>query len=269
MRGVICGRDYYNKNGVLIISEGIEISAQRLKQIEREYETKTRNLPSHCEKSIGGQVRQLRKSREQGNIQTLDTASDLLIRILLEAKQSPWREHISTLNGYIDWLYTHSVDVALISLMMAIELGYPDLILMKIGLGAVLHDIGKLLIPKRILLKATERSEEEEAILRRHCELGWRYVSDCSLSSVCRDIILQHHERLNGSGYPEQLHAEQISKYAKIVMLADSFAGLTTGVSGKEPEEALAVLFGQKEAYSEECLEVLEDILRKYRQTGG
>ncbi|MEY8355370.1 HD domain-containing phosphohydrolase [Lachnospiraceae bacterium 54-53] len=263
MRGVICGRDYYDKNGILIIARGVEISPQKLRQLEREYETKNRILSLRNEKSAGNQFRKLKRSDVHGNVQTLNTAGDLLVRVMFEARRNPWREHISALNGYIDWLYTHSVDVALISLMIAVELGHPDSILMKIGLGAVLHDIGKLLIPKGILLKNGELSREEETILRQHCELGWRYVSDCSLSSVCRDIILQHHERLDGSGYPQQLHRERISRYAKIVMVADSFAGLTTGVGCKDPEAAFSALWEQREAYSKECLEALEAILRR------
>ena len=65
------------------------------------------------------------------------------------------------MSNYVDWLYTHSVDVAIISLMMAAELGYSDEELFNIGLGTLLHDIGKLLIPKSIIQKPESLTDME------------------------------------------------------------------------------------------------------------
>lgn len=262
MKGVICTKDYYNDNGILLIAKGTEISAEKLRQLERQFVIKKTEYPgSEPEIRTAIQDQKLKQSYGKVNVKTLNMACDQLIKVIFESKQKPWRMHIITLSCYIGWLYTHSIDVALISLMMAIESGYPDSLLMEIGLGAVLHDIGKLLIPKRILQKTIKRSADEEAILRQHCELGWCSVSGCSLSQASRDIILQHHERLNGSGYPNQLHAEQISEYAKIVMIADQFSGITAGENYREPEKALDMLRGQSAAYSKEHLDILNSIL--------
>lgn len=203
------------------------------------------------------------KGYETENKQTFNRASSLLIRILLESKRNPWNVYINTLIGSVDGLYPHSVEMALISMMMADEWGYSESVICKMGLGALLHDIGLLFIPRKIVLKDKDRNGEEESIFRRHCLMGWNHVSGCSLSIVTRDIILQHHERLNGSGYPRHLKGNDISGCVKIAMIADSFHDVTTGNAAMTPEMALAELRSQKGAYSKEHLEVLEHMIRR------
>lgn len=264
IREVICPKDYYNKNGILLIAKGAAISLEKLRYLEKKYQSERAKAPGPEQEKFFEHAQKLKERYGQVNTQILDQANRLLITTIFESKQKPWWMHINTLGNYLDWLYTHSIDVALISLMMAIELGYPENILLDISLGAVLHDVGKLLIPKQILQKNTALNAQEKVIVRQHCELGWDSVAECSLSEVIKYIILQHHERLDGSGYPKQLHAEQISEYAKLVMIADSFDGITAGrpyKKSKEANEALSILKSQNEAYSKEYLKALEAIL--------
>lgn len=172
--------------------------------------------------------------------------------------------YLTALGNHIDWLYTHSIDVALLSLMMAMESGVSQKLLWDLGLGGILHDIGKLLIPKRIIHKKTSLSDTEKDILRQHCELGVECTAECSLAMLSHDIILQHHERLDGSGYPNQLQEDQINEYVKIVMIADAFDTITAGRPYRKTvgvEEALAYLEGQKGAFSRKYLEILKKIL--------
>lgn len=264
MKEVICPKDFYDEDGVLLIAKGITISLDKFRRLDRKYRSEKIPTPNPEREKYIEQVRKLKEHYQQLNVQALDQASNLLITTIFESKQKPWWMHINALGNYTDWLYTHSIDVALISLMMAVELGYPPKILSEISLGAVLHDIGKLLIPKQILQKTTALTAEERAVIQQHCELGWDSVAECSLSEVGKEIILQHHERLDGSGYPNQLKAEQISEYAKIVMIADSFDAITAErpyKKSKGVKEAFSILKNQKEEYSQEYLDVLEDVL--------
>lgn len=193
----------------------------------------------------------------------LERANRIMGQILHESKRKPWNEYIDTLNLKNDRLYPHSVDVALISLMMGAEWGYSDVILMDIGLGALLHDIGKRLIPERVLQISTERSLEEETIFRRHCILGVRYVSGSSLPENSRNIILQHHERMDGSGYPKRLTERKINECAKIVMVADTFDYFTAKIPAMGTAEALEVM-KKSCSYPQKYVKILEIILNRF-----
>ena len=212
-------------------------------------------------------TKETREINDRLKEQVLERAYRIMNQILYESDLKPWNEYIDTLNLRNDRLYPHSVDVALISLMMGAELGYSDVILTDIGLGALFHDIGKRLIPRRILQIPTERSLEEEAIFRRHCILGVRYVSGSSLPENSRNIILQHHERMDGSGYPKRLTEERISEYAIIVMVADTFDYFTADLPSMEAAEALKVIKKENLSYPQKYVETLEIVLNRFNST--
>lgn len=262
-------KDYYNESGTLLLAKGAPITLETLKKLQQ-YKDKGVDLSevtSNCESEKKKYVDQTRKLKERFNVtneHTFNLVSDILIKILFESKHKPWWMYINALSNYIDWVYTHSIDVAMISLMVAVELKYSKKSLLELGTGALLHDVGKLLIPKRILQKTQPLNEVEKMILSQHCELGMDSIAGCSLSEASTIIIIQHHERLDGSGYPNKLKAEHISEYAKIVMIADAFDAITAGrpyKKAKGPEQALSILKNQDEKYSKEYLTVLEAIL--------
>lgn len=259
-------KDYYSEDGTLLLAKGVSITSdtlRRLQQFNVVDEKKAAANHASGKKIYIEQARKI-KDRFKGTDKDFNQASDILTNILFESKQKPWWIFINALGNYIDWIYTHSIDVAMISLMMAVELQYTEKDLCELGLGATLHDVGKLLIPKRILQKVAPITEVEKMILRQHCELGVESVSNCSLPEASAKIILQHHERLNGNGYPNKLKAEQISEFAKIVMIADAFDAITAGrpyKKAKGTEETLLILKAQKGEYEKKYLLALEAIL--------
>lgn len=97
----------------------------------------------------------------------------------------------------------------------------------QIRLGALLHDIGKVVVPDRILLKAGALSEEEWKVMRQHVEAGYRIVAGIPGLSGAAQIVLQHHERYGGDGYPQGLQGEQICLGARIFSVADTYDAIT------------------------------------------
>ena len=119
--------------------------------------------------------------------------------------------------------YSHSVNVAILSIIVGISLKCNREELVKIAVAALLHDIGKALLPKNILYKK-ERTLKEEKTLKSHCELGYCYLS--KYSNIDEDIrlaVLYHHENIDGSGYPKKLKGDQINKIAKIISIANYY----------------------------------------------
>lgn len=113
----------------------------------------------------------------------------------------------------------HSRRVANMTLQIAKKLGMEDEDLVQIEHGALLHDIGKLRIPDSILWKPSELTPEEWQIMRRHPEYGFEFVKKIEFLQGAADIILSHHERFDGTGYPRGLKGHEISLGARIFAL--------------------------------------------------
>lgn len=198
------------------------------------------------------------------NERVLGHSNKVLSTVIVGAKTKPWLIYVNALSNYVDWLYSHSIAVALISLMIAAELNYSDDELCNLGLGAFLHDVGKLLIPKPILQKNGPLNELEMDFIRLHCELGKTSLEPYYFPKESMDVILQHHERLDGSGYPKGLKGDEISRNARIVMIADVVDAITSDrpyKSSQKMNEAITILRSEQGKYSEEMLSVLEKIL--------
>ena len=122
----------------------------------------------------------------------------------------------------------HSRRVLLYSLAIAEAIGGMEDQLKTLGMGAWLHDIGKLAIPDGILLKPGPLSEQERQIMQRHVEFGYDLVKGIPFLADAAEVILAHHERYNGSGYPRGLHGDNIPMCARIFAVADSFDAMTS-----------------------------------------
>lgn len=198
------------------------------------------------------------------NDHSLQYSKMILSTIIDTSKTKSWWMLANALGNYVDWLYTHSIDVAIISIMIAVELEYSNEELWNLGLGAFLHDIGKLMIPKDIIQKPGSLTDIEINSMRQHCELGLNLLEPFSLSKECTDIVLQHHERLDGSGYPNGLKEDEICRSAKIVMIADAVDAITSVRPYKQPKEidtAIRILRSDEEKYSKELVDLLQNML--------
>lgn len=145
-----------------------------------------------------------------------------------------------------NYTYSHCVNVAVISLVIGISLKLPRSKLVYLCTGALLHDIGKIFIPKEILLKPGKLTDEEFDIIKTHPKLGYDFLYKFrDLSSHCKAIVLQHHERYDGNGYPNQMIGCDINCLARIVTVADVYDALTSDRPYKRamcPSDALEFL---------------------------
>ncbi len=134
---------------------------------------------------------------------------------------------ITSFNYYT---YTHSVNVSTFSLALARQIGINDRKqLTEIGTGALLHDVGKAKVPERILTKRTALNRSEFEIMKKHPGWGGEMLKETDLIPGESYIpVLYHHERLDGSGYPNGQLDRDIHPYARIVAIADVFDALTT-----------------------------------------
>lgn len=127
-----------------------------------------------------------------------------------------------------DYTFQHSIRVSMLATMIGKWLGYKQHQLIELAEASLLFDIGKMKIPGFIMNKPQEVSDDEFEVLKRHAQFGYRVLMMTQgVTSNIKYSALQHHERMDGSGYPLRLRSGQIHEYAKIIMICDIFDAMT------------------------------------------
>jgi putative nucleotidyltransferase with HDIG domain len=163
-----------------------------------------------------------------------------------------WGDSIESKDHYTQG---HCQRVAFFACVLADSAGMDSRSLFWFRLGALLHDIGKIIVPTEVLNKTSGLSEEEWAIMKRHPEAGLELVSDIDFPGDVRAIIRNHHERWDGTGYPDKLSGEEIPLAARILCVADVYDALTTprsyrdGLSHARAAELMRAQKGQFDPY--------------------
>jgi len=151
------------------------------------------------------------------------------------------------LQNYDDYTYRHSLSVAVFSISIGRKLGYNVDILTDIATSALLHDIGKTEIPIELINKPGRLTEEEYGIIKKHPEIAYDRLLCKKLPDAVLKGILSHHERYNGTGYPNGLSGDEIPMYARILAVSDVYDALTTIRPYRKawfPNEALEYILG-------------------------
>jgi putative nucleotidyltransferase with HDIG domain len=148
-------------------------------------------------------------------------------------------------------IYSHAMNVTVLSMILAKEMGHSEEDIQLIGLGALFHDVGCSDLPRRIKEKTETLTPMEQEIMQQHCKKGIDICNKLQLPYESLLIVLQHHERIDGSGYPEKLRDQQLSPLANIVAVADAFDELCNPLNSAQahtPHESLSIIYAQQRA---------------------
>ena len=154
--------------------------------------------------------------------------------------------HLTDIRARDGYTFGHSVNVCALSTLTGVQLGYDMIKLKELALGALLHDTGKMLIPKDILIKPGPLTSDERKLMQQHSDLGFdilRKQGDIPLISA--HIAFQHHEKFDGTGYTRGLSGTDIHEYARIVAITDVYDALTSDRPYKDgtlPHEAYEIM---------------------------
>lgn len=135
---------------------------------------------------------------------------------------------VQNLRHYDDSTYAHSMNVGLLCNVFADWLGFGEDEKKTLTVAGILHDIGKTRVPLEIIQKPARLSEEEYQIIKKHTEYGFAILTENKLDYHIRYTALQHHERMDGSGYPLGLAGDHIDEYARIVSIIDVYDAMTS-----------------------------------------
>lgn len=167
------------------------------------------------------------------------------------------------------YVYQHSFNVMVYSVQMMIHLQESQKRSEEIGLGAILHDIGKMKIPKEVLEKPGKLTAEEYAVVQEHCQIGFDMLrKQYSIPLVAAHCAYQHHERVDGSGYPRGLLEKDMHFYAKIMGVCDVFDAVTTNRSYRAamlPSDGMELLYaGCGQHFNQEMVDTFKHCVALY-----
>ncbi len=154
---------------------------------------------------------------------------------------------LSRIKNYDEYTYEHSINVAVLSLNLGASLGILDEELKRLGVGALLHDVGKLEIPPELVKRQGPLDPDEFEVMRSHAARGARQLLEAhDVHDASAAVALNHHERWDGSGYPRGLERASIGKFGLVGAVADVYDAMTTRrpyQAALEPAQALRRLF--------------------------
>ncbi|MGG1556213.1 HD-GYP domain-containing protein [Paenibacillus ferrarius] len=176
---------------------------------------------------------------------------------------------LNNINVKDNYLFQHSVNVSIYALMLGISYGYSRDKLEALGLGALLHDIGKTKVPLGILRKPSQLTTEEYNEMKNHTTYGFNILrEEPNIPLLSAHCAYQHHERINGSGYPRGLRGDEITEFAKWIGLVDSYDAMTTTRVYRRPllpHEAMEQLFtGSGTMYDQSQIALFRDKIAIY-----
>jgi HD-GYP domain-containing protein (c-di-GMP phosphodiesterase class II) len=249
--GMRLGKRIYNEEGLILLSEHVELTETILARLAMHGidflyiddprtddivipellsdETRfaaTKVIRSHFRRLMDDSNR--KKSIQSGMIsKDFRQILNLMIDDLSQQKNAMVMLTVMQITDH--YLFQHSMNVCIYSSLLGLSSGYSRDELMTMGLGALLHDIGKTKIDFQILKKPGQLSNEEFEEMKRHALLGFQMLKDePNIPLLSAHCALQHHERLDGSGYPRGLKGDDIHEYAKWIGLADAYDAMTT-----------------------------------------
>lgn len=216
------------------------------------YNDYMRNHQAELEREVAKHTEKLREAFEKARLASLDTITRLATAA--EYKDEDTGAHIQRMSQY--------------SAAVARRMGQDERTVERILYAAPMHDVGKIGIPDRVLLKPGKLDAEEWAIMQTHTVIGARILRDGDdFVGMGETIALTHHEKWDGSGYPNGLRGEDIPLVGRIVAVADVFDALTSRRPYKEPfsvEKSLGIIReGRGRHFQPEVLDAFEEVLEE------
>lgn len=191
------------------------------------------------------------------NLKVIDEmANDIVSSVFRHTSAMTILTRIKDKHSY-NW--RHMINCAIFTAVFAKYLGYKEEAVQQLAMGALLHDLGQAKLPQGIISRPSKLTSSEMGIVKRHVAQGLGLVKgEKGITPLMLDMIVNHHERLDGSGYPRGITAEKLSRPARIMAIVDVYDALTADrphQDGDEPINALRYLLANKELFDAELVQ--------------
>jgi len=217
--GVILNKQYINKLKELGVFY-VYLEDDRLEDISVEDE-KLSDLKAITMKNMAKIMKNVIVGNKRRTKDSLSVVTDLVNHII---EMGDVNKSLYDIQTFDNSSYLHSIDTGIMAIFLGISMNLSESELKELGIGAILHDVGKTKIDKNIITKIGKLTDEEFKEIKMHPIYGKRILeNDFSMSSEVLKAVEHHHERVDGSGYPYGLTKNQISKFAKIIGVCDVY----------------------------------------------
>ena len=250
--GMITAQSIYNSKGGSYLTRGVEVNNQyidRLKKLGVQSLTVTSATPEIALPPPPDVVQEQTRveaihsvfncfeTMKKGmlKVEDVEKSSEKILVDVLNSKGS--LVQLTDIRTHDTYTFAHSVNVAVLSAMLGLHLGFSRDELLLLIKGSMLHDIGKVAVPGEILTKSGRLSDNEMEVVRLHPEAGYRRIMASGIANapILAKMAAQHHEHISGKGYPNRLMGDDIHLYSRIVALADVYDALTANRPYKQP----------------------------------
>lgn len=263
--GMVTAQSIYNSKGASFLTRGTPITKQyisRLKKLGIKKLSVTSVNPSFNllppedivqEKTRVTAIHRVHEAfdditfNNSLNIKPLENISETILFDIFRNRDN--LAQLTDIRLHDNYTFAHCVNVAILSAMIGSYCHFTKKNLLELVLGSLLHDIGKIVIPPEILNKPGCLSPYEFSLVKQHPEAGRKKLKELNVfdSIIPSTLVVQHHEHLDGSGYPHGLVGDAIHKFSRIVSIADVYDALTSDRSYKKaykPHIAYKIMTG-------------------------
>ncbi len=218
------------EDALLLDTEENPISATKTKKPAKvsvaEESIRARALYREATSVINNMMRDARLGK-QVEIQSLNPLAERIVQSTIRSSHA--FSGISRIKTKDEYTFMHCVSVAGLMTAFAVEMGLDAETIQQVAIGGMVHDIGKTLVPDHILNKPGKLDNDEFVVMKHHVDFSDQLLKEhTDLSQVARDVTLQHHERMDGTGYPLGLKGDQISLIGQMSAIIDVYDALTS-----------------------------------------
>lgn len=283
-KGMVVGKDIYGNNNQILLRKGTEIAKnyiQKLKkygfngiyvddslscdiEIKEIIDEKLRYEATKSLKDVFIMTDKNPENKERHKkLELLQLQIENIINDIIENKNL--MINMVDLKTFDDYTFAHSVNVAILSIVIGISLDLNKDKLYRLGLGAFLHDIGKVFVGTEIVNKPAKLTADEFLKMKMHSEYGYDYLKkEFGMFAMSYKGVLDHHEKYDGTGYPANLKGDKISLFGRIIAIADVYDALISERpyrKGMLPSEAIEFIMSNSGLHFDP--EIVRIFLRK------
>ncbi len=280
VEGSTIAKDIMNSQGTVLLKKGVVLNDALITRVEEnnilsvyvddaysEQEINDIIKPEVRQKTVLA-IKETFENIERFNLRAKSTEMDLNKRLMVKGMEK-YMDNLKQMSKYIvdemtsnrhilinlvdiknidTYTYQHSLNTAILALILGIELKLRKEDLFPLFFGALMHDIGKAFLPSTIVNKRGNYSSEEMEKIKEHPQLGYDYLKEhYGINSASKVVAVQHHEKVDGSGYPRGMSGEHIHRFARIVAIADCYDAMTSDTPNSvalPPNEAIEYIMG-------------------------
>lgn len=247
--GLTVAKPVFGRDGNILLEEGVVLASEHLQKLiiwdideiwvtgfleedfekteaeERELKKGFVRTHERAVAAIMAQLANMRRGQPMEEAALEEHVFNLFDRLTLDRNLML---NMTLLSRVDDYQFSHCVNVALFSMVCGKHLGYSDLEQINLGKAAFMHDLGMVLLPQETWWHDRALTEEEREVVKSHANLGYEAAQKAGLPKEVCDVIRNHHEFADGTGYPRGLKEDEMDEYSQIVALANVYEGLTS-----------------------------------------